>query len=110
MCGWLELKNTDVIKKATKIEFRPGQYNWIRRFERNGTFCAVLVAHDEGIAVFPGRTIKLEYTVDEFYKATVLPSATAVVDALQGAYDDKILTAERFYTDFDDSLAAGTGP
>jgi len=104
MRGWLELKNEGEITKARyKVAFRPGQYSWMRRFSRQGTFCALVIAWEHGIAFFGPSDLKLEYTRDEIMKSSFPSYGADFITALQGAYDAFKKNHDDFYKPFDDA-------
>ena len=86
MQGWLELKNMGRVLRDVEVDFRPGQYPWLRRFSRNGTFCALLVSHDDGIAMFPGSELAVKYTARDFLAATVETEKDRVIERLNDLY------------------------
>ena len=84
--GWIELKCVKTAKDACHVPFRPGQYSWLRRFNKHGTFCVLLIAYEEGVAVMLGENIQIEYTVKDIHFYTVPSTGAECVGAIKGAY------------------------
>jgi len=97
--GWIELKNVKSLNQACNVPLRPGQYAWLRRFCKKGTFCVLMVAYGEGIAVIDNKRIKARFTADEIRSYTVPETGEACVEAIIGAYNEENNTASGIYDD-----------
>lgn len=62
--GWSELKQFELPKRPTTqivIDFRPGQYGWLRKFTKAGSLCMLICSTSVGLYVFIGKNIKRVY-------------------------------------------------
>jgi hypothetical protein len=62
MKGWIELKNMDELKDMNRIDFRPGQLSWLKRFYKAGSMCVLGVAFNQGVVYFANADIKEVYS------------------------------------------------